>query len=188
MALNHDPSPIFEPFFLALKKLFGGSYLAGESENSPGVTSTNSIPTNILAFRTITTLLAQIPRATQLKSIDYLEVEITDRPSRRILKISDAFAHIAGGPQDITAVTTNHAVHSRDLQVLVTSPSVPVSLRSTQPNGLLSQLSFMCTRNDRRDDDPPSKTCYPTMTSPHEPLDLNKRSADDYLSALLDNW
>jgi hypothetical protein len=147
---------------------------------SPGITST-PIPPNILAFRTITMLLAQIPRAKQLERIDYLEDKIMDSANRQILKISDAFAHIAGGPDDVTAVTTNHTVHSTDLQVLVTAPSVPVSLPSTQPNGL---WSFMWTRNDRRDH-PPSEIRYPTITSSSGPRDI---SADDYLSALHKNW
>ena len=129
----------------------------------------------------------QIPRATQLERKDYLEVNISNGLNRRILKISDAFAHIAGGPTDITAVTTNHTVHSTDLQVLVTAPSVPVSLPSTQPNGLLSRFLFMCTRNDRRDE-PPPKACYPTITSPPKPLALDNRSVDVYLSALHENW
>jgi len=147
---------------------------------SPGVTSTD-IPPNILAFRTITMLLAQIPRAKQLERIDYLEDKIMDSVNRQILKISDAFAHIAGGPDDVTAVTTNHTVRSMDLQVLVTAPSIPVSLPSTQPNGL---WSFMCTRNDRKAD-PPSETRYPIIISPPGPHGL---SADDYLSALHKNW
>ena len=82
---------------------------------SPGVTSTHNppniiplmstdIPENILAFRTITTLLAQIPRATQLERKDYLENEITDGVNRQILKISDAFAHIAGGDMRCTGI------------------------------------------------------------------------------------
>ena len=177
---------------LTITNLFRGRTLSGEGENSPGVTSTTSpgitsthIPRNILVFRTITMLLAQIPRATQLERIDYLEDKIKGRSNRRILKISDAFAHIAGGPHDITAVTTNHTVPSTDLQVLVTAPSVPVSLPSTQPNGLLGQLSFMWTRNGRRDDTL-SKT--PSIISPSEPRDLNQRSAGDYLSALHENW
>jgi len=126
-------------------------------------------------------LLAQIPRAKQLERIDYLEDKITDSVNRQILKISDAFGHIAGGPDDVTAVTTNHTVRSTDLQVLVTAPSIPVSLPSTQPNGL---WSFMCTQNDRKAD-PPSETCYPIIISPPGPHGL---SVDDYLSALHKNW
>jgi len=126
-------------------------------------------------------LLAQIPCAKQLERIDYLEDKITDSVNCQILKISDAFAHIASGPDDVTAVTTNHTIRSMDLQVLVTAPSIPVSLPSTQPNGL---WSFMCMRNDRKAD-PPSETRYPIIISPPGPHGL---SADDYLSALHKNW
>ena len=174
---------------MPFKNPFNKHKPSGEGEKSPNgldITST-PIPENILAFRTITTLLAQIPRATQLESIDYLEDKITDRPNRRILKISDAFAHIAAGQHDVTAVTTNHTVHSTDLQVLVTVPSVPASLPSTQPNGLLSQLSFMWTRNDRRQESP-SETLYPDIISSSPPHDLGQRSAGDYLHALDENW
>ena len=62
-------------------------------------------------------LLARIPRTEPVASIDYLENKITDGTDRRVLKISDAFAHIAGSPHDITAVTTNHTVPSTDLQI-----------------------------------------------------------------------
>ena len=177
---------------MKFSNLFRGRTLSGEGETSPDITSMTSpgitstdIPRNILAFRTITTLLAQIPRATQLVNIDYLEDKIKDTSYRRILKISDAFAHIAGGPNDITAVATNHTVPTTDLQVLVTAPSVPVSLPRTQPNGFLSQLSFMWTRNGRWDE-----TLSETLSiiSPSEPRDLNQRSVGDYLYALHENW
>ena len=135
----------------------------------------------MLAFKTITILLTQISGATQLEHIDYLEAKTTDSANRQILKISDAFAHIAGVPDDITAVTTNHTVCSTDLQVLVTALSVPVSLPSTQPNRL---WSFLWTRNNRKKDSL-SENRYPTIKSPSGPRDL---SADDYLSALHNNW
>ena len=181
---------------LTITNLFRGRTLSGEGENSPGVTSTTSpgitsthIPRNILVFRTITTLLAQIPRATQLERIDYLEDKIKGRSNRRILKISDAFAHIAGGPHDITAVTTNHTVPSTDLQVLVTAPSVPVSLPSAQSHGV---WSFLWTKNDQKTDSPPadspSANLHPRITSPTGPLNLGQRSASDYLSALHEKW
>jgi hypothetical protein len=158
---------------------------------SPGVTLTHippnilpststNIPQTFLPLGQSPCYLAQIPCTTQLERIDYLEDKITDRVNRQILKISDAFAHIAGGPDDVTAVTTNHTVYSTGLQVLVTAPSVPVSLPSTQPNGL---WSFMWTRNDRKAD--PSEILYPTIISPSGPSDL---SADDYISALHENW
>ena len=94
------------------------------------------IPSNILLFKTITMPLTQIPSTEPVTSIDYLENKIVDRSSNWALEISDAFAHIAGGPNNIVGVTTNHTVHSTDFQVLGTTPSFPVSLPSTQSHGL----------------------------------------------------
>ena len=156
--------------------------------NTPAVTATD-IPHNILLFRTIAMLLARIPRTEPVASIDYLENKITDGTDRRVLKISDAFAHIAGGPHDITAVTTNYTVRSTDLQVLVTAPSVPVSLPSAQSHGV---WSFLWTKNDQKTDSPPadspSANLHPRITSPTGPLNLGQRSASDYLSALHEKW
>jgi hypothetical protein len=61
---------------------------SGEGEKSPDNPDVRStaIPANILAFRTITTLLAQIPRTTQLERIDYLEDQTTSKPDRQILR------------------------------------------------------------------------------------------------------
>jgi hypothetical protein len=52
--------------------------VSGEGEKSPDNPDVRStaIPANILAFRTITMLLTQIPRTTQLERIDYLEDQI----------------------------------------------------------------------------------------------------------------
>lgn len=89
--------------------LFNELKPSGEGEKIPNDSDVTlaPIPENILAFRTITTLLAQLPRATQLKRIDYLDDHIQSSSKRRILKISDAFAHLAAAEHGVTAVTTN---------------------------------------------------------------------------------
>jgi len=180
---------IFNPF-LMLKSLFKKA-LPGKGEkspNDPDVTST-PIPENILAFRTITALLAQIPRTTQLERIDYLEGGIKGSLSRHILRISDAFAHIAAGEHDIVAVTTNHTVLSTNLEVLaaVTGPSVPEKAPSTPTNGLARSFLFLWTANPPLTK-LPSETPYPTIISPSSPHDLHQRTALDYISALEEIW
>ncbi|EDR12804.1 uncharacterized protein LACBIDRAFT_323546 [Laccaria bicolor S238N-H82] len=164
----------------------------GPHSESPGVTSTHIpppgvtetvIPPNFLKFRTITMLLAQIPRTRPLESNDYLKDVIMDENERRVLKISDAFAHIAGGTNDVIAVTTNHTVPGTDLQVLVTTPSPPVSLPSTQSP---SRWTFLWTRNDQKKELP-----FATLSpdgNPTGPRDLKNKRPTEYLSALHETW
>jgi hypothetical protein len=187
---------IFNPFLMALKAFFKNA-LSGKGErspNDPDVTST-PIPENILAFRTITTLLSQIPRTIKLERIDYLEGGTKGSLSRHILKITDAFAHIAAGEHDVVAVTTNHTVLSSNLELLaaVTGLSVPEKAPSTPTNGRTRSLFFMWTANPPlTTNDPlttlPSETAYPTIISPSPPHDLHQRTALDYISALEENW
>ncbi|KIJ99345.1 hypothetical protein K443DRAFT_123237 [Laccaria amethystina LaAM-08-1] len=169
-----------------VKKVLSGK--GEKSPKNPDVTST-PIPENILAFRTITTLLSQIPRTAKLERIDYLEGGRKGSLSRHILRISDAFAHIAASEHDVVAVTTNHAVLSVNLKVLaaVTAESVPESLPSTPPNGFARSLFFMWTANPPQTK-LPRETPYPTIISPSPPDDLHPETAFDYISALEENW
>ena len=170
-----------------------------EASDDPGVTSTD-IPENILAFRTITTLLAQIPRTTPLETIDYLEGHIENKLDHQILKISDAFAHIAA-VNNVTAVMTNHVSHdsnSQDLTILATSSPVAAESQptiSTQPKGLLGQLSFLWTQNPRHNNAKPvsettiiSSSSPPKIISPKEPPDWCNQTAYQYLCALEEHW
>ena len=166
-------------------------------QNSSGIdntASTSNVPRNILAFRTITTLLAQLPRSTPIEAVDNLETRIMDSNIRQQVKVSDAFAHLAVGEHDVTALTTNYGFpNDTKLRVVActNNPLIGENLPiRTQPVSVVAQVwHLMLTWNVLRDDEESSsKMPHPIIISPSKPDDLGGRDAFAYMVGLEQRW
>jgi hypothetical protein len=118
------------------------------------------IANKLAAYKTITSMLAEIKRSTAVQIGDNLQ-SLQDSEERLQLKVSDAFGQLAVGQHEIVAVTTTIA--ERLFKVVV-------------------------TKNYARDDkDPLPPTPHPIILHPLEPDDLQGWSAFDYMIAYTKN-
>jgi hypothetical protein len=171
-------------------------------DEGPGnaLSSDAGIPDNILAFRTITTILGQLPRTTPIEVTDNLESNILNSYDRQEVRMTDAFAHIAAGEHDIAAITTNRSFgDDTKLHVLACTknpitPNNPITpLPISIPANLIANMKvwyLMFTRNFRRkDSETSSKKPYPIIISPSKPHDLLEgQDAFTYMVGLEQHW
>lgn len=161
-------------------------------------TDISDIPANILAFRTITTILSQLPRTKPIEPIDNLDHLKMNREDRREIRIYDAFAHLAAGENDVAALTTNQKFADGTDELSVVT--------CTQANGLVGETPLpistpgkikdkidvwylMLTRNFRRHDPGTSSGApHPTIVPSSEPNDLGERTAFEYMVGLEERW
>lgn len=155
-------------------------------------TSSTDIPESILAFRKITSMLSQLPRAIPIVIIDRLEDQSINAIDRQMLKISDALAHITVGEHNIAALAANRTARGHikvdQLATDVGDPSAAPSLpNSKEEKGSIlfswTQNPDWVTRNT-----PTPLPCVPTICDPLKPKDLGKRSAYEYVVYLEENW
>ena len=93
----------------------GGAVPVAENANSPP----GGIPKNVLAFRTITTLLARIQ---QEKPLEYSNIDtraFSDANARE-LRLSTAFANVANTEHDVIAIATNLSLDNK-LEVIAST-------------------------------------------------------------------
>ncbi|KAF8952139.1 hypothetical protein BDZ97DRAFT_1745881 [Flammula alnicola] len=176
-----------------LDELFSIFHSPDKPDKGDTASTSNGIPANILAFRTITTILAQLPRSTPIEAIDNLEDQTTDPDARQELRISDAFAHLAVGEHDVAALTTNRSSpDSTELRVVACTNDKSLPISSTAaPTNLIAKFNvwyLMLTRNFSRDEAETSSATYPTIISPSEPNDLGERNAFAYMVGLELCW
>ena len=157
----------------------------------------NDIPENILVFRTITTLLAYLPRTIPSTPTDNLQdPQWQDKQTRRELKICDAFAQLAVSQHDVVAVST---VRGWGLDLVTCADQVENTTQTTtdaQSSSLLGKFlgiaekswQLLITRNDRVKDPATSSGEYPTIIPAQMPEDLNGRTAYDYMKGLKALW
>ncbi|KAF8804067.1 hypothetical protein BYT27DRAFT_7194791 [Phlegmacium glaucopus] len=119
-------------------------------------------PRNILAFRTITTILAQLEPKQKVEN-SYHELSGNERLE---VKVSDALAHLAVVEHEIVALATERT-HTK-ISVLVCA--------STPPH------------KDGPSAEPPVPTKYPTIIHAMAPEDLGGRTLYDYVDDLMGNW
>jgi hypothetical protein len=151
----------------------------------------SSIPRNILAFRTITMMLAKLqPKQTSesspgrdrdASSTDY---EVSPQ-TRREVRISDAFAHLAIVNNEVIALVTEY---SSDKMAIVACASTPENPPEKQPNpeSYVGQcLKFLFSKNPRRDDPPTDPVVtYPKIISTTQPEDMGSQTLRDYIQNL----
>lgn len=112
-----------------------------------------------------------------------------DLDYRREIRISDAFALLAAGGQEVVALTTNgRTPFATQLCVMACiedyAPLCENPPTSAQPQNLF--LRFLPRR--RGDVETPSQTPHPTIISSTEPDGLQGRSAFDYMKGLENHW
>jgi hypothetical protein len=117
--------------------------------------NTQAIPENILAFRTITTLLQKI----QQQSFTITE-EYGSSKSDQALNISTAFSTVAVIDKEVVAVATRHCAERLEV-IVCTNLSHDGDQPITQPfsSSFMSRIpipSFLITKNFRKDDPEPA--------------------------------
>ena len=111
----------------------------------------NDIPRNILAFRTITTMLAFIQQERPFK-FSQNDSEISAAQQQE-LNISNAFANLAVADLDIVAVATVQSTEELNIVACRYSECDDESPPSPSENGLSRYLNFLFTKNPRREED-----------------------------------
>jgi hypothetical protein len=151
----------------------------------------SSIPRNILAFRTITMMLAMLQpnQSTSPEGDAYLASD-TDRLSdsaRQEVRISDALAHLAIIDHEVVALATEHTTEKMTVIACAIIPEVPSeNPPQTQPEGYMGRiLSFVFMKNPR-EDDPPTEpvVTYPKIISASPPKDMGSGTLHDYIQKL----
>jgi hypothetical protein len=127
------------------------------SPSIPGNSQSNNIPNNILAFRTITTLLAMLQQERHSNRDDIKEsVE---------LKLSNAFSTLAVMNHDVVAIVSNYS--PPDLSVLATrtADTKEVITSSALSSPEFQIFEFLTCRNNRKDEQHPTilGTSVPTI-------------------------
>ena len=152
------------------------------------------IPTNILVFRTITSILAQLQRSRPIETIDNLQDRSVDLDYRQEIRTSDAFALLATGGQEVVALATNgRTPFAMQLCIMACiedyAPLCENPPTSMQPQHLFGLWYQMLSRFlSWGDVETPSQTPHPTIISPSELDDLKGRSAFDYMKGLKNHW
>ena len=152
------------------------------------------IPTNVLAFRTITSILAQLQRSRPIETIDNLQDKSVDLDYRREIRICDAFALLAAGGQEVVALATNGRIpFAKQLCVMACiedyAPPCENSPTSAQPQNLFGLWYQMLSKFlPLGDVETSSQIPHPTIISPSEPDGLQGRSAFDYMKGLENHW
>ena len=149
----------------------------------------SSIPRNILAFRTITMMLAKIqPMQSFITKGDAYEVSAG---TRREVRISNALACLATIDNDVVALTTKYTSDGITVLACVSIPEdLPKNLKPPQPEGYIDQIiSFVLTKNPCKDD-PSTSTMtnpivtYPKIISAMKPEDMGSQTLNDYIENL----
>ena len=152
------------------------------------------IPTNILVFRTITSVLAQLQRSKPIETIDNLQDKSVDLDYHRKIRICDAFALLATGGQEVVALATNGRIpFAKQLCVMACiedyAPPCENSPTSAQPQNLFGLWYQMLSKFlPLGDVETSSQIPHPTIISPSEPDGLQGRSAFDYMKGLKNHW
>jgi hypothetical protein len=148
----------------------------------------SSIPRNILAFRTITMMLAILkPKQTYSPDSDAFgdtQHQVTAE-ARQQVRISDALAHLAIIRHEVVALATEY---SPDGMTVVACPSTPDNPpeRQPKPEGYMDQvLGFLFTKNPRKDDPPADPVVtYPKIISAKQPDDMGSQTLREYIEKL----
>src|SRR5277367_1787639 len=109
------------------------------------------LPRNILAFRTITTMLAHIQQERPFKIL--LKDSKISAEQQMELKISNALANLAVADVDVVAVATEHSQKELNIVACHHSESDDESPPSPSENGICRYWNLLFTKNPRREED-----------------------------------
>ena len=167
-----------------------------------------SVPENILAFRTITTLLSYLPRAHPIDTVDNLHsLECNDAQS---VNITDAFAQLANADFDVVAAAIQYNLN--DIEVTSCAPTEATctvgtavagaddpqkttqkttGIMGTVARGIQSVAAYCFTfvRNDRINNSTShSVSNNPSLCDAEAPGDLGGRTAFKYIVDMQSKW
>lgn len=153
--------------------------------------SSNDVPRNILAFRTITAILAQLQPKQEFKdSESYRQPELSPM-DRQAVRISDALANLAITEHDVVALATERT--SRNLTVLAYASTIPKE--ETTPNKESPKeerpflFRFLFTKNFRRKETAPIPSItYPIIVDAMKPEGMGSLMLPEYLENLEGGW
>ncbi len=146
-----------------------------------GPSKTDDVPENILAFRSITSLLEHLPRARPVKAKKDAAHWSQRSETQDELKITGAFARLAAIQHNSVAVSIQRY---RDLNLLICATQ---DAAETYEN--TDYLHFLTKRNDRSaSSSVSSRTFKPMIVTAMEPNDLHGQTTYDYMTKLEDNW
>jgi hypothetical protein len=178
--------------FISLSNLRSGSN-DNDNQQIPSTTNTtshnpSSTPTNILAFRTITTMLAKL-QPTQTLAGPSPSRDALSSQARRDVRISDAFAHLAIANNEVVALATEYSPDSMTVMACASSPEDPLEKQLKPELGgrsyIDSTIRFIFTKNPRRDDPPTDPVVtYPNIISTTQPEDIGSRTLREYIDIL----
>jgi hypothetical protein len=171
--------------------LFFGPTIPNHAHPASITSMPQDIPENMLVFRTLTTLLAQLPHAKEIKPFDNFQdpdwqSRVADQ-AKQELKISDAFAHLAVAQHDVVVVSTVRG-WGLDLLACTDQDATETPAESTIRTFAKTAWQFLIARNDRTADSATSSGDDPTLIFSQEPSDLKSRTAYEYMKDLESNW
>lgn len=177
---------------LYLRKTSSSNQIPSETPGLPNSSSSDTqsssapLPRNILAFRTITSMLSWIQQA---QIFEDPNLKSADPANRKELKIVNALATIMVVDNEVVAVVAKHDVGAEALQAIVCAHLADdkKNLTHSQSPGIMGQLwQFLITQNPRRDDPSPSCSNRPLIVDPEIPAGLepnNMEGLKEYISA-----
>jgi hypothetical protein len=159
--------------------------VANNAPNSP-----HEIPKNILAFRTITTLLAKIQQENPVFCNETERFPEGANIDKETLEISTALANLAVTKDAIVAVATN--LSTNNLQVVACTNSNADSREfdhSGKPSrdSIFSSWKLILSPNTRKDD-PPSNTQHPTIVKTAIPSGVDPKDDETLLHYIKETW
>lgn len=183
------PSPVLNLFF--------GLAIPNRTHPAGAMSIPCSIPENILKFRTITTMLANLPRTIPSIPTDNLEdPQWAESRIRQELKILDAFAQLAVSQHDVVAVSTFRGL-GLEMVACADQETTQTAQTEAQSKSMLDSAIEMArqswrlllTRNDRfADKTTSSGKNYPTIMLVQSPEDRGERTALEYMKDLGMPW
>ena len=183
------PSPVLNLFF--------GLAIPNCTHPAGAMSIPCSIPENILKFRTITTMLAHLPRMIPSIPTDNLEdPQWAESHIRQELKILDASAQLAVSQHDVVAVSTFRGL-GLEMVACADQETTQTAQTEAQSKSMLDSAIEMAreswrlllTRNDRfADTTTSSGKQYPTIMLVQSPEDRVERTALEYMKDLGMPW
>lgn len=172
------------------------SHAASSNDNSPDTAPPNDshIPENILAFRTITTILSKIQQTTSFK---YTTVKPSSKEERQELRVLNALATIMVMNHEVVAVVTNQSDVPGKLEVVICRNLIKDREKLTgiiNPQPELQRFGefwqIFANKNPRKSEDGPPALPRPkvTMVDPKVPSGLEGEGKEDLRNFVRNVW
>ena len=160
------------------------------------ISISNDIPRNILAFRTITTILSLIQQERPFKvSHSSATPEGLSKVDRQLLKILNAVSNLAVANYDVTAVTTKSSPETLEVITCTTRhskyehPHTYMQSNSQNSTKISKIWELIVTKNFRRDDTrSPTWESDPTIIDATAPAGLDPDDDEELKKYLNKRW